>query len=106
MQFGQWSLLVLYTYNSILYGYFHSVTKYGIILVGNSSYRGMNFTLQNTIVSTVPVAQPITSCRSVINESSVSACSMPVYTFINELHYLQSGKTLKQVYVYTVLIKE
>jgi len=106
MQFGQWSLLVLYTFSSIFYGYFHSVTKYGIILGGNSSYRGKNFTSQNTIVRIMPVAQPLTSCRSVINESSVSACSMPVYTFINELHYLQSGKILKQVYVYTVLIKE
>jgi hypothetical protein len=40
----------MYTLKSIYHAYFHSVTKYGIILGGNSSYRLENFTLQKKIV--------------------------------------------------------
>jgi len=55
---------------------------------GNSSYSGKNFTLQKKIVRIMAVAQSRTSCRSIFNQLRDSACSMPVYTVINELHYL------------------
>jgi len=36
----------MHTLKSVYYEYFHSVTKYGIILGGNSSYSGKYFTLK------------------------------------------------------------
>jgi len=88
MQLGQWSMLVMYTFKSIYNTCFHSVTKYGIILGGNSSYSVNYFTLQMKIVRIMAHAQPGTSCRSLFNQSRDSACSIPLYTLINELHYL------------------
>jgi len=67
---------------------FHSVTKYGIILGGNSSYSLKYFTLQMKIVRIMAGAQPRTSCRSLFNQPRDSACSIPLYTLNNELHYL------------------
>jgi hypothetical protein len=88
LQLGQRPILVMYTLKPMYYAYFHSVTKYGIILGGNSSYSGKNFTLQKKIIRIMAVAQPRTSCRSIFNQLRDPACSMPVYTVINELHYL------------------
>jgi len=61
--------------------------KYGIV-GGNHSYSLKYFTLQKLIVRIMGVAQPRTSCSSSFNQATDSACSMPVYTVINELHYL------------------
>jgi len=49
----------------------------------NASYSGKIFTLQKKILSIMADAQPRTLCRTIRD----SAYSMPVYTFINELHY-------------------
>ena len=71
MQLGQWPILVLYTLKPMYYAYFHSVTKYGIILGGNSSYSGKNFTLQKKIIRIMAGAQPRTSCRSLFKQLEI-----------------------------------
>jgi hypothetical protein len=85
MQLGQWSMLAMHTLKPMYYAYFHSVTKYGVILEGISSYSGKYFTLQKKIVRIMAVAQSRTSCRSLFNQSRYSAYSMPVHTVINLL---------------------
>jgi hypothetical protein len=101
MQLGQCSMLVIYTLKSMYYSYFHSVTKYGITFGGNSSYRGKNLNLQKQIITILAVAQPRTACRCLPNQSTDSACSCNSIHFINEMHYLYSGKISKQLPVYT-----
>ena len=71
------------TLKSIYYAYFHSIIKCGIIFWANSSNSGKIFTLQKKIIIIMADAQPRTLCRTIRD----SAYSMPVYTFINELHY-------------------
>jgi len=66
---------------------------------GNSSCSWEYFTLHKKIVRIMAVAQPRTSCISQFNQSRDSACSTPVYTVINELHYLLSGKIFIQLHV-------
>ena len=72
--------------NSIYYAHFHSVIKYGIIFGGNSSNSGKFFPLQKKIIKIMAEAQTRTSCKSLFKQLD-SACSMPVYMFINELHF-------------------
>jgi len=56
---------------SIYYGYFHSIIKYGIIFWGNSSNSGKTFTLQKKIVRLMAGAQPSTSCRSLFKQLEI-----------------------------------
>ena len=52
------------TLKSTYHTYFHSVIKYGIIFLGNSSNSGKTSTLQKKIIRIMAGAQPRTSCRS------------------------------------------
>ena len=52
------------TLKSICYAYFHSILKYVIFFVGNSSNNGKVFTLQKKIVRIMADAQPRSSCSS------------------------------------------
>ena len=76
------------TFKSIYCAFFHSVIKYGIIYLGKSCSRGKIFILQKKISKIMAVVQPRTSCSAIID----STCSMPIYSFVNEHHYQQSGK--------------
>ena len=56
------------TLKSIYYAYNHSIIKYEIIVWGNSSKSGKNFTLQNKIFRIVVGAQLRTSSRSLFKQ--------------------------------------
>jgi hypothetical protein len=58
--------------NSIYYTYFHSVIKYGIIFLGNSSNNGKIFSLQKKVVRIMAGAQPTTACRSLFKQLEIS----------------------------------
>jgi hypothetical protein len=75
------------TLKSIYYVYFPSIIKYGIILRGNYSNSGKIFTLQKKIIRNMAGAQPRTTCRRPFKQFRDYTWSMPVYTFIYELHY-------------------
>jgi len=45
------------------------------------------FSLYKSQFSELCLAQPRTSCRSLFKQLRDSTCSIPIYTFINELHY-------------------
>jgi hypothetical protein len=51
------------TLKSIYFAHFHSLTKYGIILGGNSPERKKLFTLQKKIVRIMVGIKPRNSCR-------------------------------------------
>jgi len=59
------------TLKSIYYAPFNSVTKYEIIMGGNSSNSGKIFTLQKQIVRHMIGAHPRTSCRSVFEKVEI-----------------------------------
>ena len=72
---------------SINYAHFHSIIKYGFYFCGNSSNSKKIFTLQKKMVRIMAGAQHRTLCRSLFKQLETLVCSMPVCTFINELHY-------------------
>ena len=74
------------TIKSVCYPHVHSIIKYAIIFEGNSPNSGKIFTLQKKIVWIMADTTQHLMYNSVQTIGD-STCSIPVYNFINELHY-------------------
>ena len=61
------------TIKSVYYAYFHSITKYGMILWGNCSNSGSTLynILQKKIIRIMAGTQPRTSCRSLFKQLEI-----------------------------------
>jgi len=86
------------TLKSVHYAYFHSIMKYEIIFLGNSSNSGKIFTLQKQIIRMMAVAHSRTSCSSLLNRDSCQYIfSLMMFIFNNQVIF--------QIHLHTILIQ-
>ena len=93
------------TLKSIHYAYFHYITKYGIIILGDSSNSGKTFLLyKQKTVRIIVGAQPGTSCRSLFKKLEILPVlcqytilmwridQMPTYLVFKKIHFMLTTK--------------
>jgi len=93
------------TIKSIYYSQFHSIIKYGIFLLGNSSNNAKIFTLHKKTVRIMAGAQPRTLCRSTFKQLEI--LSLPckyILSLLNFIIYNQEDSRTNSSRHNTVLI--
>jgi hypothetical protein len=92
------------TLKSIYCAYLHSIIKFRIIILGDSSNNGKTFTLQKKIVRIIVSVQSRTSCRSLFKQLDIVTVpsqytiliwgidQMPTYLVFKKVHFMLATK--------------
>jgi hypothetical protein len=83
------------TVKSIYYAYFHSVIKYRIIFLVNSSNNGKIFTLQKKIVRIMARAQPRTSDRNLFKQ--LENLPVPCQYIFSLMNFIINNQEILQI---------
>jgi hypothetical protein len=72
------------TLKSIYFAHSHSIMKYGIIFVGNSTNSKVIFTLQNRTVRIIAGVKSKNSCKNLFMRIEIFTSFMPIRIYIKE----------------------